>query len=406
MTETDDITITPAGADDHDALVARFEAAMHSTDQPDDNQRALFEPDRALLARDGDTVIGTALTYGRDLSVPGAIVQAAHVTDVSVAATHRRRGVLTRLMRRQLTELPESVAALWASEPGIYGRFGYAMAGRRVRYRADLARARPLPVGDLPGRLREIPAESAAAVLAPILRDHQAHRPGVSGRTHRHWAVTLADPVEQRHGATARRIVVHESADGTPDGYLLWRGRSGWGDTGADSTVVVEELVAVDRHAYRSLWNYVLTLDLVTTVIFDFAAVDEPVRHLLGNPRALRPSSVDALWLRLVNVPAALTQRRYSASADLVLDVVDEFLPANHGRFRFTVDTATARCVPTTDRADVTLPVSVLAAAYLGAVPPTEYAVTGEVRAHTVGAVETLATAFGWPVAPGSLEIF
>src|SRR5262245_56625779 len=146
----------------------------------DESYRAAFEPDRALVVTDGDEVVGTARVLTRDLSVPGAIVPAAHVTGVGVSATHRRRGILRSMMAEQLRTTPEALAVLWASEPGIYGRFGYGAAAWYVSYDIDLPRIRPRRA-ESSGRVRRLPAEGAGKLLAPVLEELRRYRPGVSG---------------------------------------------------------------------------------------------------------------------------------------------------------------------------------------------------------------------------------
>ncbi|HEY4569068.1 MAG TPA: GNAT family N-acetyltransferase, partial [Kribbella sp.] len=119
------IEMRAAEATEYDAVQAVFGGAMMFDSKPDDLRRQMFEPARALVATDGGDIVGTTRALTRDLSVPGAVVPAAHVTGVGVRATHRRRGVMSGLIGRQLREVPEAIAVLWASEPAIYGRFGY-----------------------------------------------------------------------------------------------------------------------------------------------------------------------------------------------------------------------------------------------------------------------------------------
>jgi predicted acetyltransferase len=394
-----------ATADDYDEFRRVFGAALMFDVQPDETGKAVFEPDRALVATDGDEVVGTAKAMSRDLSVPGAVVPAAHVTAVGVRATHRRRGILSDLMTRQLREVPEAIAVLWASESAIYGRFGYAPAAWMTTYEIDLHRVRPKPVTDS-GRLREIPAEDAGQVLAPLLADLQRSRPGVSGRSALEWVRRLDDPAERREGKTTRRIIVHSDETGTVDGYLLWRGKLKFDTGGPASEVHLEELVAVEPAAYAALWHHVLTMDLAARLHFDFASLQEPVQQLVSNADALNRKVLDSLWVRITDVARALEQRRYATAVDVVLEITDELLPDNNGRFRLVGDTEKARCERTDDAADLALSVTELGAAYLGGRSLTEYAVTGRVKELTPGTLASTATAFSWPISPSSIEIF
>jgi predicted acetyltransferase len=399
------LAVRTATSDDYDEATRCFAAAMLFEPTVNLADRALFEPERALIVTDADDVVGTARAYTRTLSVPGNVVDAAHVTGVGVTGTHRRRGIFSRLMRRQLEDLPEAIAVLWASEPGIYGRYGYGAAAWQTRLHADLALAKPLPFTD-PGRLRELSAKAAMPVLARLHTRYQAQRAGVSGRAAGHWEMRLDDPPTKRDGATARRIVVHYSANGEPDGYALWRAKPSSDNSGPACEVMVEELVAVDPAGYQALWQHLLTVDLARTLRFTYAAVDEPVRELVVNPRALGAVLRDTLWLRITDVVRALEQRRYATAVDVVLDITDELILGNAGRFHLSGDRDKAICRPTTDTADLSLSIADLGAAYLGGWSLTQGVALGRVVEHTPGVLTATATAFSWPTAPNSIEIF
>lgn len=395
-----------ATADDHDRFVSLFATAMMFESTPTDLDRELFEPERALLAVDGDKLVGTAKAMSRDLSVPGAVVPAAHVTAVGVRATHRRRGILSSLMSRQLREVPEALAVLWASESGIYGRFGYAPAVWGVSYEVDLRKVGPHPVHRGAGRIEELPAEDAPAQLAPVLRELQTKRPGVSGRSEQVWCKQLQDAPENRGGKTARQILVHRDEAGALDGYALWRGKLSWGPGGPSNEVTVEELVALDPTAYHALWHHLLTLDLAAKLEYGHAVLDEPLQQLVSNPIALNRRLTESLWVRLTDVSRALAQRRYASSVDVVVEVSDDLIEDNNGRFHLTGDTEHATCERTESTPDLSLSVGELSATYLGGRPLAEFAATGRVTEHTPGALLVTTAALRWPTAPASIEIF
>lgn len=399
-----DYPIRVATAADLDEFLGVFSGAMMFDATPDGLSRELFEPERALVATDGDTIVGTTKAMSWDISVPGGLAPAAHVTAVGVRATHRRRGILSALMAQQLREVPEALAVLWASEPGIYGRFGYGPAAFGWSYEVDLHRADPHRVEVLPGELDELPAEDAGPSLAPLLAELQRQRPGVSSRSELRWRKRLQDKPDDRQGKTPRRILVHRDESGAVDGYALWRGKMTWVSTGPANEVTLEELVAPDPVAYRALWHHLLTMDLAAKLEFGHGAVDEPVQQQVANPHALNRRVGESLWIRITDVPRALADRRYAAPIDVVLEITDDLIESNSGRFRLTGDTEKAGCEPTTDAADLSLPIAELGAVYLGARPLTEFA--GLVTEHTRGALTSTTTAFGWPVAPTTLEIF
>jgi predicted acetyltransferase len=401
-----EIAVRVGVSEDYEALSGLFGAAMMFDPSPNDLGRQLFEPERALVATDGAEIIGTTRALTRDLSVPGGVVPAAHVTGVGVKATHRRRGVMSTLITRQLREVPEAIAVLWASEPAIYGRFGYGAAAWGLSYEIDLRRVGPPNVRIRPGELGELTADDALKELPPLLRSLQERRPGISGRSELDWQRNLQDKKDDRGGKTARQILVHRDETGAVDGYALWRGKMNWGSMGPANEVSLEELVALEPAAYKALWQHLLTLDLAASLEFGYAAVDEPLLQLVSTPTALNRRVNESLWLRVTDVARALEQRRYAVAVDLVLDVTDDLLPANAGRFRLTADGASARCERTDDPADVTLSVTELGAAYLGGRPLAEFAATGRITEHTAGALAKATSAFTWPVAPLTIEVF
>ncbi len=367
---------------------------------------AVAELDRTLGLWDGDRVVATAGLYSRELTVPGAVVPCAGVTWVSVAPTHRRRGVLTAVMRRQLTELHEQqrepVAALWASESSIYGRFGYAPATWRGGLSGDVARLRLRPDADLgTGRVHRVGVEEYRAAAVGLHDRLRRSVPGNMARDDRWWDRQLRDDPDQRRGASERRYLLHTEADGTVTGYAAHRVRSRWSDDGQpDGTVEVEEVRSATPAAHAALWRHLLSLDLVRTVRARGASPDEPLRHLLAEPRALRSQPVDALWVRLVDVGRALAGRRYPAVVDLVIEVRDRFCPWNDGRWWLRGHPAGAFCARTDADADLVVDVEALAAAYLGGVSLATLQAAGRVTEVSPGAVTQAGTVFRWPVTP------
>jgi predicted acetyltransferase len=401
-----DIEVRTAEAAEFDAVQAVFGAAMMFDATPDDLGRQLFEPERTLVAIDAGEVIGTTRALTRELSVPGAVVDAAHVTGVGVRATHRRRGVMSELIGRQLREVPEAIAILWASESAIYGRFGYAGAAWGIGYEIELHRVGPPNERIRPGELGELTVDDALKELPPLLGRFQAQRPGVSGRSELGWQKHLQDKPDDRGGRLARQILVHRDDAGSVDGYALWRGKMNWTATGPANEVHVEELVAPEPTAYRALWQHLLTMDLSAKLGYGFAAIDEPLQQLVSTPTALDRRVNESLWLRITDVPRALQERRYAVPINVVLDVTDDLMQSNTGRFRLTADGPTVKCERTDAAADLSLSVAELGAVYLGGRPLTEFAATGRVTEHTPGALNLATAAFGWPLAPVSLEIF
>ncbi|MGY1637593.1 GNAT family N-acetyltransferase [Geodermatophilus sp. SYSU D00742] len=364
------------------------------------------ELDRSLGLWDGERVVATAGIYSRELTVPGAVVPCAGVTWVTVSPTHRRRGVLRGIMRRQLTELHEegreAVAALWASEATIYGRFGYAPATWRGNLSGAAQRLRLRPGIDTgEGRIDLVPVEEYRPAAAALYDRVRRHVPGNLARGDVWWDRALRDEPAHRHGATERRYVLHTDPDGTVTGYAAYRVKEGWTDTGEpDGTLTVEEVRATGTPAYASLWRFLSEIDLIRTVKAPTAPDDDPLRYLVDDARALHSRPGDALWVRLVDVDRALAARRYPAPINLVLEVRDRFCPWNDGRWALTAGPSGGFCARTDADPDLVVDVEALAAAYLGGVSLATLQAAGRVTEVSPGAVTLAATAFRWPVSP------
>ncbi|GAB1645567.1 GNAT family N-acetyltransferase [Krasilnikovia sp. MM14-A1259] len=417
------IQLRIGSADDWDAITDLMGQVFHETWAPTarDVEGSIFEPERSLVADDGGLVVGHAAAYTRDLTVPGAVVPAAHITLVGVAPAHRRRGLLTRMMHRQLHEIAaagrEAVAVLWASEGKIYPRFGYGLAAQQLRIDVrtreislrEPAPGRPphTPAGDPAqgARLRLVRPAEAIADLAKVYEQLRPDRPGWSSRDDRWWRYVLADLESQRNGATPLSGVVHDTADG-PTGYALWRTLSRWDRGGPDGEVRVREVVATDPATYAALWRFLLTIDLTRSATAGLLALDEPLLHLVDEPRRLGSRISDALWVRLIDVPRALAARRYARDVDVVIEVTDVLLPANAGRWRLTAGPGGATCTPTDDPADLSCTVLELGAAYLGGPSLAALGSAGRVRELTPGALAVASTAFGWHRLPHATEMF
>jgi predicted acetyltransferase len=401
-------------ADDYalvsDVLGAGFGDDMSEDDK--DSDRLTFEPARDhVVEHAADGIVANAAAYTRELTIPGAVLpSAAHVTLVAVRPTHRRRGLLTRLMLHQLKDIREvrrePVALLWASEGRIYQRFGYGAAAARHWIEADNRNLRfTRSVTPEVGRVRDAAPGDVRKELRDVFERVRPGRPGWSGRTDNWWSRRLLDPASSRHGYTARRALLFDGPDGV-DGYALWRRKGDWDMTGPKGLVDVVELIAATPEAYAALWRLLFSVDLTRTVRYGFAAVDEPLRHLVDEPRALNATALDSLWLRIVDLPAALAARRYAAPVNVVIEVTDGLLPDNAGRWRLSGDASGATCARTSDAPDLTCDITDLGAVYLGGTPLGSLAAAGRVRETRPGALPVTATAFSWQPAPSALEVF
>jgi predicted acetyltransferase len=396
-----------------------------------------FELDRSLAAFDGDRPVGIAGAWTFRLCVPGAMAPAAGVTWVAVLPTHQRRGILSSLMRRQLADIGErgeAIALLWSSEVGIYGRYGYGPASWQTNLtfgRGDGALTRramaslTAAAGRDRLRLRITDPESVRAELGKVYQTVLPTTPGMFARNEHWWNRALGTMERGLPGASPLRCVLAED-DAAPRGYALYTGQGRWDDQTflADSALDVRELVASDPEAAAALWADLLSRDLVTEFKVRLRPADDPLWHLLADGRRSRPRVRDGLWVRLVDVPRALAQRRYACPVDVILNVTDEACPQNHRRWHLTAPAnpspadapsyASAgalpgfagRCEPTAAPADITLDVSSLGAAYLGGTRLGTLASAGLVTEHRPGALAALSTAMSWDPAPWCPMIF
>jgi predicted acetyltransferase len=382
-----------------------------------EREQIVIELDRTIAAFDGSQMVGSGSIYSFNLAVPGDSVPAAGITTIAVLPSYRRRGILTGLMNHLISDAAsrsEPVAILFATESSIYTRFGFGLASmiqgftlRRGEGRLALGSAASGPGTP---RLRAIEPTQAQAQLARVFDAVFAHQPGMLARDDRWWRYLLTDVEALRGGMSPLYCLLAED-DAGPRGYVLYRTKAGWdSDHLVAGQLVIRELYATDPAATAALWTDVLSRDLVGEVSAPTRPADDPLLALLADPRRARGSLRDALWLRLVDVPAALTRRSYSAAADVVLEVIDPFVSANQGRWRLVTagqeKGGPAACEPTQRDADVRLTVQALGAAYLGGASFGQLAGAGHVAELTPGALPILAAAMSWDRAPYSGMVF
>lgn len=394
-----DLDLRPIADEEYAAYTRTILAAFgaHGTDRDVEDWRGGFERDRSLAWFDGSEIVGTTGAFSFDLTLPGGpITPVAGVTAVTVRPTHRRRGLLRGMMERQLDDVVsrgEALAILTASESVIYGRFGYGMASTSTFWRlatqgTELSR-RPDPGG----RVRLVDAEEAARLVPEVYDRARRRHPGALSRSERFWQRWFLDREAWRDGGTARFYAVHESASGEVGGYAAYRRKEGpWRHGLADDELVVEELDATDDEVEAALWQLLIETDLVGTLRAKGRPVDEPLRWRLADPRRLAVTdTVDHLWARIVDVPAALSARRYGVDGALTFALTDRFRPDTEGTYRLEGGPDGAACEPTgtigTD-ADVALDVADLGALYLGGVQATALGRAGRIEERTPGALQ------------------
>lgn len=340
--------------------------------------------------------------------VPGARADVSFLTWVGVHPGHRRRGLLSAMIREHVERSlarGEAMSGLFAAEPAIYGRFGYGGAATHTSGTIRRGAALRPVAGSQDVRVRLVKADADAYDV--VARLHAAQdRPGWATReTPAQRAAWEADPAMWREGAESRRVALAERA-GEPVGYAVFRRKEKWDATGPHGTVLVREVVAADVAVAHALWSVLIDLDLMGSIEVSMLAPDDVLWHLLVDTRAADRRCSDNLWMRLLDVPAALAQRRYQAPVDVVLDVTDPYLPANTGRLRLVGGPEGAEATRTDAAAHLAVTAQALGAAYLGGVSLAALAAAGQVTELVPGTLAPAATAFGWPVAPVASWVF
>lgn len=377
---------------------------------PDDifeDLRHVFEADRAIGAFDGDTMVGTAGAYSLRLTVPGGEVDCAGVTMVGVVPTHRRRGVMTSLMTHQLRDVAERgepLAALWASEDAIYGRFGYGAAS--VQALIDVPRHRTTFVDDSPiqGTLRIVERDEAVRVFPKVFDPVRAETPGMFRRSETWWRHRLRNPTRDEEGPFFHALLEH---DGEPTGYAVYRVHQNWEKGASKGHVDLREVMAATPLAQRDIWKFVFGIDLVESVRSTsfFLPSDHPLQLMLAEPRYLNFLLSNGLWVRIVDVRAALEARGYASDGSVTFEIDDPLLEANSGTWRLEVSGGRGRADKVSGDGDVRLGIAELGCVYLGEFTFAQMLAAGRISA-TRDAAARADDMWRTAVAPWCPEIF
>jgi predicted acetyltransferase len=360
------VEIRNPSEDELRAAMRAGEAAFGQEHKQEDHERhrKMLPLDRFLAAYDDGRPVGTTASFPFELTVPGGVVPAAGVTWVGVQPTHRRRGILREFMRAQLEDVHargEPLAILWASESSIYGRFGYGIATVNATLDAQTDR---VVFRDDPGRTGAISLVSfdeALELFPPVYDRVRPGTPGMIARSRDWWVqYKLADPEHWRDGAGPKFYASLE-LDGSVEGFALYRVKENWKDGMPHGEVRIHDAIATSTDATRELWRFLFGIDLVTKVGKEYFDPASPLFLMLEDPRRLRLRLSDGLWLRFVDLESALRARSYASDDSVVIEVRDELLPWNGGRWRVGAETER-----TEDEAELELDVRDLASVYLG----------------------------------------
>jgi predicted acetyltransferase len=348
------------------ALGAIAEYGAWSIDHEDVERWLRVHPlERMIAALDDGRIVGGSGSFPFEMTIPGATLATAGVTAVGVLPTHRRRGVLTAMMRAQLDDVRtrgEPLAALFASDERIYGRFGYGLASLKGEMQLPRERggfARPF---ERRGRVRTVEAAEALELFPPIWEHVRPETPGMLSRSRDWWELRIVREPEQRPpGSGPKRFAVVE-LDGQVAGYAVYRHAPKWEQGNETGSLNVIEVVATGLPAEAELWRYLFDIEWVGTINAWMLPLDHPLFLLLAEPRRMRFRVGDGLWVRLVEVGAALSARSYAAHGAVVFEIEDAFCPWNAGRWKLHDGEAKR----TRGAADLACDVTALGSVYLG----------------------------------------
>lgn len=359
-------------------------------DKDAEARRSGMHLDRTYGAFDGSRIVSTLRSFPTDLTLPGGTtVAASAVTAVTTTATHRRRGLATRMVHRDLAasvERGEPVSILIAAEWPIYGRFGYGAATEHQTVTVDTRTAR---LRDRPqGTVEFVDRDSARDLMPTLFERHRQVSPGEIRRPDRFWNI---DYGLKRIPSWGEPKPAFHAVARDPSGEVVGAARyvveGKWTDRQPDGTVEVQAMFTADPLGDALLWDHLISLDMINTIKAADRPVDDVLPWLLADARHARAGTrFDFLWVRVLDVAALLGARRYGVGDKLVLDVVDTD-GYTGGRFALDGGPDGATCTPTTLSADLTLGVSALGAVCLGGHPVRTLAAAGLVDEHTPNAV-------------------
>jgi predicted acetyltransferase len=381
------VDIRPITLDETPAYRTRVRAGFGNPETSDEDPewaRDYTQPvERALAAFDKDRIVATLRSLPNELTVPGgAPIPVGALTAVTCAPTHRRQGLLTRMITQDLTasaERGELVDVLIASEYPIYGRFGYGPAVQATSWELDTSKAAFAEGGA--GTVEIIDNETLRKEAPAIFDRVRAARPGMIARRDLVW------PPEEKPWRGFRLLC--RDGDGVPQGWASYSIEDKWEDMVARSTARVADLCAATPAAEARLWRFLAELDLVAKLSAGDRPADELLPFLLKDARVARQTyRGDFLWVRLLDVAGALEARSYDSSGRVVLEVTDP-LGIAAGRYLLEISPDGASCKRTDESAEVTIPVRALGAAYLGGTRLSQLHASGWLDEERAGAVRT-----------------
>ncbi len=384
---------------------------------PDDiarlrNDRA--EIDRLIAAVDtsSERIVATGGADSYSLTLPGgATVPMAGVAYMTTSVTHRRQGAFSGMMAQihdDARERGDIISGLWASQSHLYGRFDYGLAINSCDWEIDPGFGAfshsPLSADDeSDAHVYFVDADEAAAILPGIYEQMHLQTAGSVDRNTGRWRYELFDEERVRGGASPLFFAICEEA-GEQTGYVAYRMRR-LGDTDM-GTLEVSEQVSVTDTAHAAIWKFLMSFDLVGKITATNRPADDPLWWMLSDPRRLIRKSHDSLWVRLLDIPAALEARTYNADGRLKIGLVSKTQPEVAGTYVLEIDDSQASVKKTTDKPDVIMTPADLATIYLGGIAPGPLVEAGRIDTISTGSLAKLHAMFSTDSAPWCAHYF
>lgn len=376
-------------------------------------EEKLVEADRIVGALDGDQHVGAAAAYSFRLTVPGGEVGAAGITSVGVLPTHTRRGILRQMLTwliAQARERGEPIAVLGASEAAIYQRFGFGLGTLQSQIDIEPVRATFLQPVETTGRFRFVDADEGTRLFPAVYDSMRVATPGALGRTEATWRWKMLHDAEFMRGGNGAKSLAILEVDGEPRAYAIYRVKNDWDARGPRNSLLALEVIGVDAASEQAMWQWLFRIDLVAGIRQTRGPIPHPLLLQLTEPRRLGMVVKDEMWLRILDVGAALEARSYRGVGSLTFELTDDFCPWNTGRWQLSVPSggaaSTVRAAGAGAEADLALDVSALGSIYLGGFSFAELSRAGRVTELRPGGIAAADALFVTATAPWSSTPF
>jgi predicted acetyltransferase len=368
--------------------------------------RKVNEFDRTVAAFENGRIVGAGSIASLELTVPGTLAPVAGVTSIGVLPTHRRRGVMSSVLRKQFEDVHEGdevIACLYASEGAIYQRFGYGMGVPMGHFSIDKRRSAYARALQPRGEIHMLDRNEAMGVVKDVYERGRPRWPGLLSRPGSWWEFRLYPHAHGDGGWSQWFFAAHQAEE--LDGYVIYRIRQDWSHESPNLELEIEELMALTEDAYAALWRFCLDTDLVARITGWKRPADDPILHMLAEPRSLGFHVRDGLWVRPVDVDGALSARRYATEGRVVFEVHDSNCPWNEGRFELEGGPDGASCRRTDAEPDLIVDAADLGATFMGGVAFQTLAAASRVVEVSPGAIRRADAMFTWQPGPWCAHI-